>query len=595
MTHGELVGIWAALVVDGAVRAGVREAVIAPGSRSTPFALLAMRHPLLRCHSIVDERSAAFFALGQARITDAPTLVICTSGTAGAHFLPAALEASASGVPLLLLTADRPFELQDCGAPQTVDQTALLGQATRRFVDLGQPVAEESALRAVYRRVVQATLATRLPVPGPVHINARVGKPLEPEMPRSAPGKELGQAAQRIRAEGPSVPPAGPSGLAPMLADSLPGDLAAARRGLIVCGALPATFPAEEIHELARETRLPLVAEAASQARFHGSGMVLCDGLEALLLAPEAAAALRPDFVLQLGAAPLGPTWEAVFEQAHSHHVLHPHRWSDPSRRATSVAVGDVPQTLRRLRERLTTPDPELRAAREHWASRLMDLCRAAWTSVDQVIGGDEKALREAGVLRQVVASLPPGGVLSLGNSLPIRELDRYVPAWSTPHPVLTQRGINGIDGLISAAAGAAAVRSPVTLILGDVSFMHDVGGLWAASRSPGQLVVVVIHNGGGRIFEQLPIADVTRGDELAFWTTPHDFDLRHAAALYGIAFTRASTPAELDTALRTAYGTPGSTLIEARVPAEDPRDTARLLQRQLRDSIDTRALRALT
>jgi 2-succinyl-5-enolpyruvyl-6-hydroxy-3-cyclohexene-1-carboxylate synthase len=588
----ELLGVWVKLALEGAIRAGVSDVVIAPGSRSTPFALAALRHPGLRCHSIIDERSAAFFAVGQARLTNRPTLVLCTSGTAGAHFLPAAVEAAASFVPLLLVTADRPFSLHDCGAPQTVDQTELLGKACRRFVELGEPVDDEAALWSVHHRVVNAALATRSPVPGPVHINARVGKPLEPPV---ALGERLGQIFQRIRDGGPLVHPPAPSTLTRSAVEPIARDLAETRRGLILCGALPTHFPASEVHSLARQTRLPLVAEAASQARFRSRDVVLCDGVEALLLSPSAARALRPDVVLQVGAGPLAPAWNAVLERVDRHHVLHPHAWADPTRRASSIGIGNVGHALQQLRDGLGAPNQEVQDARQRWSRALTRACQTAWRAVAHVTEAfDPHTLGEAAVLRQVSASLPADGVLALGNSLPIRELDRFAPAWATPHIVATQRGVNGIDGLISGAAGLASVRPSVTLVLGDVSFLHDIGGLWATRNIPGQLVVVVINNGGGRIFEQLPVATSVEPHELAFWTTPHHLDLSHAAHLFEVPFERAATAGQLDASLHRAYQHSGCTIVEARVSPDTPRVLVHEIAQHLESLLDPDDLDAL-
>jgi len=594
MSADELVGIWADLVIDGFAAAGVREVVVAPGSRSTPFALAALRHSKLRCHSVIDERSAAFFAVGQARITDAPTLVVATSGTAGAHFFPAVVEASASAIALLLLTADRPRELHDCGAPQTTDQLHLFGRFVRRFVDLGEPVAQEASLRAVHRRSAQAALTARGPLPGPVHINAPVAKPLEPRAPSSHAGQRLAEIAARIRDEVPvAAPPAPPIPSATCL-DAVALDLATAERGLIFCGALPASVSHSEIHALARQTGIPLVAEVTSQLRFSAPGVGLCDTIEALMLSPEPGHTPQPDVVLQIGAAPLSPAWGPVLERARTH-VLHPHLWADPSQSARSVAVGDVAQAVQALRDRIGAPSDVTQRARRSWGHALGLACRDAWRAVERTVEEAAPAsLSEARIVQQVVSALPEGSALAVGNSLVVRELDRFTRAWTTPHPVVAQRGVNGIDGLVSAAAGVASVHAEVFLLLGDVSFVHDLGGLWSAARTSGCLVIVVVNNRGGRIFEQLPIRQAASPAELEFWTTPHRLDLGHAAKLFGIEFSRAATPTDLEAALAAARARCGCTLIEALVSPEDPVESLARLRRNLLEEVDATKLKAL-
>ncbi|HRI55183.1 MAG TPA: 2-succinyl-5-enolpyruvyl-6-hydroxy-3-cyclohexene-1-carboxylic-acid synthase, partial [Pseudomonadota bacterium] len=236
MSEANLLAEWARLLLGSLAAAGVREVVVSPGARSTPFVCAAHAEPQLRCWDVIDERAAAFFALGQARVTGRPSLLICTSGTAGAHYLPAVIEAGAAHLPLLVLTADRPFELQDCGAPQTIDQIKLLGGHARRFFELGMPDPSDLSLRALRRLAAQAVLTTTWPTPGAVHLNARARKPLEPqsvhtsdEVALRARVDELLQAPL-LRAYPPRAVPA-PAGVA--AAAQL---CRSARRGLIICG-----------------------------------------------------------------------------------------------------------------------------------------------------------------------------------------------------------------------------------------------------------------------------------------------------------------------------------------------------------------------
>ena len=255
---------WARLLLDSFAAAGVREVVISPGSRSTPFVLAAAKHPKLHGRHIVDERSAAFFALGQGRVRGRPTLLVATSGTAGANYFPAVVEASASHVPLLVLTADRPVELAACGANQTIDQLKLYGDHARDFVDLGTPDASSRALRALRRAVAQAVFTSQYPLPGAVHLNARARKPLEPGAAESDEERVLAAAVDAL-IERPAPQPRPP---VRMPAGDQIGELAdacrRAERGLIVCGPAALSQAGERslVAELGRRTGFPLLREA---------------------------------------------------------------------------------------------------------------------------------------------------------------------------------------------------------------------------------------------------------------------------------------------------------------------------------------------
>ena len=574
---------WAGAVVAGLVVAGIRDVVIAPGSRSTPFALAALRHPALRCHSILDERSAAFFALGQGKVTGHPSVVLCTSGSAPAHFHPAVLEASATACPLVLLTADRPFSMHDCGAPQTTNQQGLFGTSVRDFVDLGDPNPSHDALRAAARRVERAVLRSLDPVPGPVQINARACKPLEPP-PNGSP--EADAMAALVAQLTCAVPVADHKLTARVidLDDPVRYDLRTAERGLIVCGALgPHQAPRwETLAALAAATGFPIVAETASQLRRASSDpeVTLCDGFEALLRVSTLADRLRSDCVLQIGAAPLGSSWESYLSGTRRH-VIHPRQWADPWQSATSVHISDPDLTLRSWLAALPPVAPSTLARRRHHRTELSQWNECAWKAVMNSVS-DAGPLSEARAVEVALRTLPRGTLLALGSSLPVREVDLYARAPGHERVVWTQRGTNGIDGLVSGAAGAASVHGPTQLLLGDVSFLHDVGGLWIARRATVPLVLVVLNNHGGRIFEQLPVRAATTPEELEYFTTPHDLDLAGAAQLYGVSHLRAATANELRHALQVAYERSRCTIVEAVVAPESARDTLERIAREL-------------
>lgn len=533
----ELTTLWARTLLHAARVSGVRDVIASPGSRSTPFVAAALAESGLAVRAVVDERSAAFFAVGQAKITGRPSLLIATSGSAATHYAPAVAEAAATHTPLLVLTADRPPELHDAGANQTMDQSWLFAE---RAVDLGAP--DPRGLPALARRVAQAVLRAR---GGPVHLNAPVHKPLEPvaidvalpEPPRlSAPERGVDAAAVRHLAE----------------------RLRRAERPLILCGTVAPALPFDValLGRVADRAGAVVVADATGPARFRAGTNIICDKADWLVMSPTWRRILMPDLVLLVGSAPLATAWESVLEEAELH-VVAPQGHPNPTSTAASVSLGPLDAMLRALADAL----PEAASAssyRSEWQQGQDAVNRALETT-------PSRGFCEADAVRVAIERMPEDSVLFLGNSLAPREANLHARARERGPRVVAQRGLSGIDGLISGAAGAASASgAPTLLLLGDVSFLHDVGGLLTAKEVQTPLAIVVLNNGGGRIFEELPVA--TSGVDLRFWTTPHDLDLSHAAALYGHRFARPESPDALAAAVDDALGTPRATLIEARV-----------------------------
>lgn len=583
MSDGELVGPWADLVVAGLVAGGVRDVVVSPGSRSTPFLLASLRRTELTCWSVTDERSAGFFALGRVKATGAPVALLSTSGTAPAHYLPAVIEASATGCPLVLLTADRPHELIHCGAPQTIEQTRLFDGHVRHAVDLGNPDARVAALRGARRRVEQAVALARGPRPGPVHVNARAAKPLEPTAATSPAGHALARAAAEAAADG-SGGVLAPSRLQP--ASEAIAEIAArlvrAERGLVVCGALtPAQAPPPALlGELVRRLGFALVCETTSQLRTAtvGAEQALMDRMEPLLLDARFRLRVSPDVVLQIGAAPLAAGWDDWLRPPVERLVLSPHGWADPSHSARVHVEADLRASLELLIAQLPARVTTAASARRSFVAELARLQGLAAEAVRVVLEGGPEGLTEGRAVAATLGALPRGSPLVLGSSLPLRAVDLFTPRFDAAVPVVAHRGTNGIDGLVSTAAGVAVARGPTTLLLGDVSFLHDVGGLWAARHARAPLVVVVLNDGGGRIFEELPVATVASSEELTYLTTPHAFELRHAAELFGHRYRGVEHARDLDAALAAAHAAPGVTVIDARLaPGEPHGELARL------------------
>jgi 2-succinyl-5-enolpyruvyl-6-hydroxy-3-cyclohexene-1-carboxylate synthase len=579
MTPENLLSEWARLLVTSLADAGLRDLVVSPGSRSTPLVAAALVSNRFRMHSVVDERSAGFFALGRAKATGAPAAVLCTSGSAAANYLPAVVEAFAARVPFLVITADRPFELHDCRAPQTMAQTRLYGAHVRRFVELGMPESEPSALSALRRRAAQCIADTLAPEPGPVHVNVRARKPLEPVSARTDAGRELTQRVDALLAV-PSirVEHGAPRASAAAIRE-LAAALGAASRGLVVCG--PAELGAASfgpaLAALARATGFPVYAEATSQLRFAGTsglpGPLTLDGLDVLLRAPAFHRSFAVDVVLQLGEPPTSGAWERFVAEhpALERHVLARAGWPDPSSNARTLLVAEPASALAEL---VAALGPGAKKAMP-WAEGLSRDNEAAWGAVDAVLDA-EGTLSEGAVVRAAVHALPAGGLFAIGNSLPVRHADVFCRARpSAELAVWSQRGVSGIDGLVSGAAGAAdASGRPTVLVVGDVSALHDVGGFAVAKDVGPPFVVVVLNNGGGRIFEQLPIAGAgLDSSRERYWTTPHATRFDAVAAAFGIPYARAESASVLREALRDGTSRAGCTLVEAIVAEHGARE----------------------
>ena len=521
--------IWARTIVRALGDAGVVAVVLSPGSRSTPLAA-ALVDCALPLHVVIDERSAGFFALGLARAARAPVALVCTSGTAPAHYYPAVIEAAMAEVPLVVVSADRPPEMHGGGAAQTIDQTRLFGAHARTFVDLGPPAADggELSLRAARRRVIQAVLASRTPRPGPVQIDVPLRKPLEPAAPATDAERALAARADALstRVAVPHLPRAADDAVA-----ALAAALAASRRPFVVAGprGLDGALAAA-VSRLGRRRGAVVLAEHTSQIRGALDREVArLDRFDLVLPARDFA----PDLILQLGAEPVAAAWPG-FLAAHAdvpRWVVAEHPWPDPHSSAAGVVLGDVADTLARV----TAAVPA--HADAAWLAEVRAAEAEAARAVDALCDGEPAMLR---------AALDGAGdaLVVLGNSLPVRVADHVS---SAPRRVLSQRGACGIDGLIAGAAGAAASGEPVVLILGDVSFAHDIGALALLRGAAAPVTVVVLDNRGGRIFEALPVAGAVAADAFTrLWLTPTDLDVVAIARGFGVAAETVRTPDEL-------------------------------------------------
>ncbi|HBP17242.1 MAG TPA: 2-succinyl-5-enolpyruvyl-6-hydroxy-3-cyclohexene-1-carboxylic-acid synthase, partial [Planctomycetes bacterium] len=542
---------FASRLVEALLRGGTREAVISPGSRNTPLALALLAAPGLRAHVVLDERVAGFVALGLAKASGRPVLLSCTSGSAGAHYLPALVEARALHLPLVALTANRPAELWDNGAPQTIEQRGLFGEQVRWTRQLAAPAPEPTPNEAAW---LQRLVAQALACAGPVHFDLAFREPLW------APGCEPEVAAP---------PPPAPRLRPRYELDAAPA-LLARERGLIVVGpeaAAPADEDdfAREALALSRALGWPLVADPLARVRWSGEAIGAAD---TLLRDPELVAALRPEAVLRFGRIPTSKPVQRLLTDAPTLLVDRHGDWHDPSLGAEGLLVGESSAIAAALRALAPTRERAERAAAP-WARRWRDADRSALAALRDACRADEAWAGAA--LAAVVDALPAGGALHVASSMPIRDLDAFGGAEARALRVSGNRGANGIDGTLATACGVALARAqPVTVLCGDLAFLHDASGLLAARGLGVALTIVVLDNGGGGIFHYLPIEEHPAFERL--FLTPQSAELEPLAAAAGAAYRRLEDAEEL----RAALSAPGLGVRVLHLPLAREHDLAR-------------------
>jgi 2-succinyl-5-enolpyruvyl-6-hydroxy-3-cyclohexene-1-carboxylate synthase len=545
----------AQLLFHGLNTSGVKDFVLSPGSRNTPLVLaLEWLQELrgeenVRIHRILDERSAAFFALGVGRIGGVPAALVCTSGTAGAHYFPAVIEASQSNIPLLMLTADRPEELRAVGSLQTIDQNRLYGDYTRLYLDMGTPSLDGPSDAWVVATAARAYAAATSNLAGPVHLNLPFREPLWTP----------GEVAQEI--ELPATVQVTATRQVPSAAqlNALVESMKACAKGVIIAGPRDgAVTPnedtlAQHVQSVAQRLGWPIIAEPGSgvRARLNGDDNLIAPA-DIILRGEKVAAAFAPELVLRFGKTPTSKVvrlWAAAHAQQTIVIDTNPH-WHDPDAVVTQVVQADVVDVFEGLAGRLKGSGSDA-----PWLTRWQ---RASFVAEETIGKLCEESFWEGAVARQVAASLPEGALLHVANSMPIRDVDAMVRVFPPQAQVVHHRGANGIDGAISALLGeASAANAPSLLLCGDLTFLHDVSALHVAASYTCPMTIVVIDNRGGGIFEHLPISQHPKVFERNF-ITPHDQDLVAIARASGVRACRADDSSTLNDMLAEELTRPG-------------------------------------
>jgi 2-succinyl-5-enolpyruvyl-6-hydroxy-3-cyclohexene-1-carboxylate synthase len=558
--------------VDELQRAGVRHIVICPGSRSTPLALACAAQPYLRAWMHVDERSAAFFALGLAKRAAQPVALLCTSGTAAANFFPAIVEAKLTHVPLLVLTSDRPHELRENGAPQTIDQIHLYGSHVKWSVDVALPEATNSALRYIRTLADRATALLTTQPAGPVHLNFPLREPLTPAPIADAPLLPL---AQRDATAWLGRPDNAPYTTVWNTDRHIPDDatiahllklVSKAKHGLIVVGPQEHSALVEPLVALAHHLGYPILADPLSQLRsgLHDQSHVLTS-YDAFLRINAFTESMQPDLVLRFGAMPTAKpllTYLQRYPSCPLAVIDGNQDWQEPTQLASELIHTDPVALCEALVNAFVTNG----LSQNNWLS--------TWQHADtytkqalQASTQDFSELFEGRVFTELQQLLPEGALLFAGNSMPVRDLDTFF--WNTEHSIriMGNRGANGIDGIVSSALGASAINDGLNvLVLGDLSFFHDMNGLLAAKLHKLNLTIIVINNDGGGIFSFLPQADYPEHFEQLFGT-PLGLDYSNAAKMYNGTYQRVANWEQFRTAVQRGTQNGGLHIVE--IPTE--------------------------
>jgi 2-succinyl-5-enolpyruvyl-6-hydroxy-3-cyclohexene-1-carboxylate synthase len=527
MNHQDALTAYIAAFVAELYSTGVTDVVVSPGSRSTPMAMVMAEHPELKVHIHVDERSAAFFALGIAKATNRPVAILCTSGTAAANYFPAIVEARYSRVPLIVLTADRPHELREVGAPQAIDQLHLYGKHVKWFAEMALPEDTDEMIRYARTVCARATAIATAAPSGPVHLNFPFREPLIPRL-----DENLFQLSERpkgyVKVYNGDL--AIEDGVFEEIAEKLKGK----ERGLIVCGNLTDDKFTDAVTQLSASLNYPILADPLSQLRsgLHNHENII-ETYDTFLRNEDAKAFLKPDVVIRFGAMPISKALTIFLKEnqtADQYVVDGGGGWRDPTSLSTDMIFCNEALFCEKLVS-LSTNE-----ASSAFIKNWQNLNELTKTTMKQV--RDITVLSEGRLFYQLTDLLPEGATLFVGNSMPIRDLDSFFHNNGKNIRVMANRGANGIDGTVSTSLGAALYSQSMYLVLGDLTFFHDLNGLIAAKLYNIDIHIILVNNNGGGIFSFLPQSEHPKNFELLFGT-PLNIEFEHAVRMFNGNFTK--------------------------------------------------------
>ncbi|MBE8734663.1 2-succinyl-5-enolpyruvyl-6-hydroxy-3-cyclohexene-1-carboxylic-acid synthase [Aeromonas veronii] len=563
--HATFNHVWSSLLLEELFRLGVRDIALAPGSRSAPLTMAAAAHQGFRRHLHFDERGLGFMALGLAKGSNRPVAVIMTSGTAVANLWPAVAEAQLTGVPLIILSADRPHELIDNGANQAIDQQGIFGRYPVYQQNLPSPTPNIPA--AFVLSSVDQALAKQVLTPGVVHFNCMYPEPLYPGEHYQDFSDYLAPLGDWLNSQTPWSPWQQSEPTCPPQAE---WETFRQQRGIVVAGRITDPKQAQTAAALAEQLGWPLLADLQSQIRFDSRNLIHMD-----------LALNDPEFVAELGRAEVLLQFGARLVSKRLGQFIKHHSWQD------YWLVDPQPARLDpdyRLRNRLLCSASAFAAAHPITTQASWHTLAELQHNVSQQIAAACEHFSELGVCHRLNSLIE--GQLFVGNSMPARLMDMLGETGKGPSRVMTNRGASGIDGLIATAYGFAqsvepGSDEPTTLLLGDLSALHDLNSLALLSKASRPLVVILLNNDGGSIFRMLPVP--TEGELLeSYYRLPHGLSFEHAAAMFGLAYRAPTTLPEFEHDYHAALQH-GVTLIEIRVPSEQVADDLKALGAAIR------------
>lgn len=556
MDHQEVLTTYMTNFVDELICNGLEHVVISPGSRSTPLAMACVRREEIREWIIVDERSAAFFAIGLAKKAKQPVALVCTSGTAAANYFPAIVEAYYSDVPLLILTADRPHELRDVKAPQAIDQQKLYGDYVLQYHELALPEQNEIAVQYVRQRASASYQYSRLKK-GPVHLNIPLREPLLPSF--------TDERASIIEHRQPVYPIVSTKQIATTETLTSITDLMATNtKGLIVVGPQISLEVAQSILDFASRYQLPVLADPLSQIRSVKQSNEVIFTYDAILRNEEFRKGLQPDYIIRFGQMPVSKMYRFFVEENATllHFVISEKiHFAEETRKTTQFLHVDP---VRFVNQVLETESGAISDAQRQWLQLWQSLENSAKAALLETTS---ELLTEGSAVVHLNHALTRKTNLFIANSMAVRDFDTFYFGNKNVQ-IYANRGANGIDGVISSAAGVGGTGEHVVLFIGDLSFYHDLNGLLTLKQYKIKMTIVLINNDGGGIFSFLPQRETPDFEKL--FGTPLGLEFRHAARLYGAHYEKVETINQYEKALKKSIYTDDFTIIEIQTDRKE-------------------------
>ena len=556
--------LWGEWIVEELIRCGLKLFCISPGSRSTPLTVAAARHPEAEINLIYDERAAAYYALGYSRGSETPGVLICTSGTAAANYLPAIVEASVEQIPMIVLTADRPPELQQTGANQSINQNQLFGSHVRWFFDPGCPGPELPA-STLFSCIDQAVHLARYPLPGPVHLNLPFREPFllpnnqKPEEIIHDPDLQSWKAEKKPWISHPLPKISADAKLLENFAKNLP------EQGILSIGRIPPKS-ISTVKKLANDLAWPVFADIASGLRLGPEFPNRVTYYDQLLIDSDFLKSHPPQKVIHLGFAPTSKRWLGEMEKLPADTLVWIKEGSsrlDPTNRFRSVFETSVEDFCSEMISKLK------KRKKSEWTIHWLDQSNKIEKLMEQFVT-NHPLFSEMKLVRTLTKIIPESHALFLGNSLPVREVDFYGSGNGSEVKVGLNRGASGIDGLVASSAGySKGLNQPLTLLLGDLSLLHDLNSLKLISESPKPIVLIVLNNHGGGIFSFLPISEHKDIFE-TYFSTPHSLEFKDAAKMFKLSYFNPESPEEFESIYLKQASADKSCIIEVNTLKED-------------------------